>query len=97
MQKKRVQISPETFPGALRYVLERVALYDGSCSFNARVCYADSQKEHTLCRLFFQRSLGIEPFACLTEDRDYLVTRAAAGQDLSHLCSQPNPPRRSRL
>lgn len=101
MQKKRVQISPETFPGALRYLLDGAALYDSSCSSNASVYYADSgyyikvdaphelEREYTLCRLFFQQSLGIEPIAYLTEDRDYLVTRAAAGQDFTHLCSQP--------
>lgn len=101
MQKRSIHISPETFPGALQYLFQGAKVYDSSCSSNATVYYADSgyyikadapgelKREAELTRLFYQQGLGPEPIAYLTADRDYLVTREVMGQDLTHMCHQP--------
>lgn len=101
MQKRSIHISPETFPGALQYLFQGAKVYDSSCSSNATVYYADSgyyikadapgelKQEAELTRLFYQQRLGPEPIAYLTADRDYLVTREVMGQDLTHMCHQP--------
>lgn len=101
MQKRSIHISPETFPGALQYLFQGAKVYDSSCSSNATVYYADSgyfikadapgelKLEAELTRLFYPRGLGPEPIAYITADRDYLVTREVIGQDLTHMCRQP--------
>lgn len=101
MQKRSIHISPETFPGALQYLFQDAKVYDSSCSSNATVYYADSgyfikadtpgelKLEAELTRLFYPRGLGPEPIAYITADRDYLVTREVIGQDLTHMCHQP--------
>lgn len=101
MQKKRIQLNIHDFPPELHFALIGANLYDSSCNSNADVLYSDLgyyikidgagelRDEAALTAAFFQRGLGIELVTYLSGDRDYMVTREAVGEDLTHWLDDP--------
>lgn len=90
---------PAAFPAAYRPLLSNAAVYDSSCSPEARVyfidrdggCYLKSapagslRNEAEKTRFFHSRGLGAEVLSYLTEgDRDWLLTRRVVGEDCTH-------------
>lgn len=107
MRKEKIEMDLSAFPPALHPLLRSGTFYDSSCHSTARVLYCDTgyyikmdengelAREAELTRHFHSLGLGVEVMAYLSEDRDYLVTRSARGQDLTHW--QDDPERLCRI
>lgn len=94
---KRTLISPEweRFPAEIRPLLEGAALYDSSCSPQARVLFIDKEDgfflksapkgalktEGTMTRYFHSLGLGAEVLHYHSDDQDWLLTRRVPGED----------------
>ena len=101
MERKQVKVDPEMFPEEFRPLLAGAKVYDSSCSPEARTLYSDAgyyvkiapkgklALEADLGRRFGEMGLGVEVMMYLSSDRDYLVTRSADGEDLTHLLHDP--------
>lgn len=101
MLKRKIEINTDRFPCELQSVFAGANVYDSSSSSNARVYYCDTgyfvkvdskgelAEEAAHCRLFHSRGLGVEVIAYISEDVDYLVTRSAVGNDLTHYLHDP--------
>lgn len=101
MQKKKLPLSAADLPPELGAYLKDATLYDSSCSSNARTLYCDTgcyikidrrgalAGEAALGQAFHRLGLGVEVLDYLSLDRDYLVTRSAVGEDLTHATEAP--------
>lgn len=100
---KRVETKADLnkFPAELHGLLQAGKIYDSSCSTEARTLYCEAgyyikiapkgalASESMMGRLFHQLGLGAEVLEYLSSDRDYLVTRSADGEDLTHHLEDP--------
>ena len=101
MIKRKVEIDLAVFPSRLHELLRAGEIYDSSCSAGARTLYCDAgyyiktadrgelAPEAAFGKLFHALGLGVEVMEYLSRDRDYLVTRSAGGDDLTHFCHDP--------
>ncbi len=101
MKKTKIEINREEFPNELRQLLENATVYDSSCSSDAKVYYLDTgyyiktdvahalAKEAEMTSLFHSIGFGVEVLAYVTAEKDYLVTREAVGEDLTHYLQDP--------
>ncbi len=101
MKKKPITIQLEEYPKELHPFLSKTDIYDSSCSSNAQVLYLSPDRylkidetgelatEAALTGYFHGRGLGVEVLYYISADRDYMVTRAADGQDLTHYLDEP--------
>ena len=101
MKKTPVDIDIEKFPSEIRHLFKHAAVYDSSCSKDATVYYLDTGyyiktdsphcllAEARMCKIFHSAGLGVEVIAYISADKDYLVTRAAVGEDLTHFLDYP--------
>ena len=101
MKKVPVTVDPGDYPQALRWLFDGAAVYDSSCHSAATVLYVDSgyylktdepgtlSEEAARSRWFHDLGLGPEVVSYLSADRDYLLTREAAGEDMTHFLSDP--------
>ena len=101
MKRTKIDIDPTAFPEEIRHLFQGARVYDSSCSPLASVYYLDSgyyikaaplgslRTEADRTRLFFARGLGVEPIAYISSDRDYLLTKSAEGEDLTHYLADP--------
>lgn len=101
MNKRKINVNINDFPKQIRYLFERVNVYDSSCHSNAKVYYIDNgyyikvdelnslQKEFEMNYLFHKIGLGVEVIHYISSDLDYLVTRSAMGSDLTYSLNQP--------
>ena len=101
MKKTKLEININNFPSQIHYLFNNATVYDSSCSSEATVHYLDtgyyikSATRHTLAReaklsrLFLERGLGVEVIDYISTDKDYLVTRSAVGEDLTHYINEP--------
>lgn len=101
MEKRRIQININDFPPELHYALSGAKIYDSSCNSNADVLYSDLgyyikidepgelRDEAALTEAFFEKGLGVELVTYLSGDKDYMVTREAIGEDLTHWLDDP--------
>jgi len=100
MIKTKIQINLEEFPAQIHPYLQGT-VYDSSSSDVARVYYSDRgyytkvspegtlKEEAERSKLFAGLGLGVEVVAYISEGKDYLVTKEAAGQDLTHYLDKP--------
>lgn len=98
MNKTPISKLPEGIPDMLRAVFENAPIYDSSCSPEARVVYIEKDgglylkiaergtlaREAQMTAYFHKKGLGTEVLMHLSEERDYLLTRAVRGEDLTH-------------
>lgn len=98
MQRKPISIDIEQYPVQFRPLLQKGALYDSSCSPEARVLYIDADggmflksapkgtlaREAELTRYFCQKHMGAEALAYHSGERDWLLTARVAGEDCIH-------------
>lgn len=101
MRKIETKINIDSFPREIRRLLENATVYDSSCSSDAVVYYISSgyyvkidavhslADEAALSRLFYSMGFGVEVMDYISADRDYLVTRSAVGDDLTHCLHAP--------
>lgn len=93
MKKTEIKISITNFPKELHYLFEGANIYDSSSHPTMTTLYSDLgyyikfaekgalKKDADLGKLFETMGMGVEVVAYLSEDRDYLVTREAKGED----------------
>ena len=98
MRKILLDDLPYGMPEELINRFEGCSLYDSSCSPEARVYYADTQmgyyiktaragtlrQECDLTRYFYSIGYGVEVCDYISGDSDWLVTRAAKGEDCTN-------------
>lgn len=101
MKRTRTTVDIAAWPDEIRPLVESATIYDSSGGSSARVYYIDTgyfvkvaapgslAEEAALARSFYIRGLGTEVMAYISVDRDYLVTRAALGEDLTHYLNDP--------
>lgn len=95
MKKTPVQIDLHTVPDAFRPLLRGAQVYDSSCSEGARVLFIDRdggyylkaaprgtlEQEALMTRYFHGKGLAPEVLAYTAEERDWLLTAKARGND----------------
>lgn len=96
MVKRKVNINVADYPAKLHGFFQNTDVYDSSSSSEATVLYCDSgyyikiSEKGSLCeeaalgRLFYGLGLGVEVVLSFSEKQDYLVTKSAVGQVLTH-------------
>ena len=100
MLKRELDTDIGIFPPCVRKYLEDSRIYDSSSS-NISVYYSDAgyyvkvaekgrlAHEAELAKLFCSLGIGAEVLVYFSTDKDYLVTREAAGTDLTHCTDKP--------
>lgn len=101
MRKQKIVMDRKELPSRLHWLFENAAIYDSSCSSGARVLFFDTgyylkidgpgelAGEAARGRFFHSLGLGVEVVDYFCEDRDYLVTRMAEGEDMTHHLDDP--------
>lgn len=106
---KLTPINPDldTFPTGLRPLLSNAALYDSSCSPEARVIYIDKdggfflktaargalEREHAMTRYFSKKGLAPKALAYMSSEQDWLLTEKLGGDDCTAARYMDNPKR----
>jgi kanamycin kinase len=100
MIKRELLIDMNAFPQSISKYLENSKIYDSSSS-KIKVYYSDAgyyvkvaekcklSHEAELSRRFCGLGMGVEVLEYLSTDKDYFVTREAAGTDLTHCTDEP--------
>lgn len=93
MKKTAAQIDIREFPEELHPYFAGVDIYDSSSSPRAKVYYISSgyylkvgergtlRREALMADWFYKNGLGVEVIRYRESDRDYMLTRAAEGED----------------
>ena len=103
MKRTLTNVDPAKFPAPFRPLLEAAAVYDSSCSPEARVWFLDNgegfylksaprgtlQKEADLNRFYHQKGLGPEVLAYESLESDWLLTRRIPGEDCLSYMDDP--------
>lgn len=105
MNREIIDINIKEFPNSFRALIDNAAVYDSSCSKEAKVYFIDrdggyylkkSEKgalkhEAEMTRFFFSRDLSAEVMAYETGDNDWLLTRRIPGEDCTFHTYLENP------
>lgn len=101
MRKEKVNVNIAGFPARLHRLFENAQVYDSSSHSGATVLFLDTgyylktdekgklAEEAGRAKFFHSLGLGVEVIDYLSEDRDYLATRMAEGEDLTHYLHDP--------
>ena len=101
MKKTKTGINIDILPNEIQSLFKNATVYDSSSSPDATVYYLENgyyvktaaihtlANEARLTRLFYERGLGVEVIDYISTDKDYLVTRSAVGEDLTHYLYEP--------
>ncbi len=95
MQRTPLRQLPEDLPDQFRPLVQAAAVYDSSCSPQARVLYLDRDGgyylkcaeqgqlalEARMARFYHAKGLGPEVLDYVSSDRDWLLTAAVPGED----------------
>jgi len=93
MKKTETKVNLKEFPKELHYLFEGATIYDSSSHPTMTTLYSDHgyyikyaekgalQKDAELGKLFETMGMGVEVVHYLSEDKDYLVTKEAVGED----------------
>lgn len=108
MKRTKTIIDPKAYPASLAPFFEGAAVYDSSCSPEARVLFFDKDEgyylktapcgslaaENEMTRYFHGKGLAAEPLCYLTEgEKDYFLTRRVRGEDATHALYLADPKR----
>lgn len=101
MQKKEIEINIENFPKELHYILKDTKVYDSSSHPTMTVLYSDKGyyvkiaekgsllKEAEMAKLFQQNNMGVDVVSYISDNKDYMVTKPAKGEDATHYLDNP--------
>lgn len=101
MEKIKIEIDLKEYPLKVRELMENANIYDSSCHSSSKVYYIDKgyyikidslytlKNEARLTRLMHELGFGVELIDYISEGMDYLVTREAIGDDLTHVLENP--------
>lgn len=93
MKKTETKINITDFPKELHYLFQGARVYDSSSHPTMQVLYSDLgyyvkiaekgalKKEAELAKLFEEKGMGVEVVSYVSEEKDYMVTREARGED----------------
>lgn len=93
MEKTKIELDINAFPASIHPYMQGGVMYDSSCSDHARVYYSDLgyyikvedkgllEGEAKMVTLFAGLGLGPEMVLYVSENKDYMVTREAVGED----------------
>jgi kanamycin kinase len=90
-----IAINIADYPSVLQPFLDEVAVYDSSCSPDAKVLFVDKdegyfiksaqkgslKRDTTIMRYFFDKGLSANVLAYICDDCDYLLTQKIPGDD----------------
>lgn len=107
MKRTPVQPNLMDFPTPLRHLLENCAVYDSSCSREARVWFIDRDggyylkkapagtlfREAEMDRYFHSKGLTASVLAYISEKEDWLLTARVLGEDCIHMTYLAEPER----
>lgn len=110
---KRTAISPpfDSVPDIFHSLMRNTAVFDSSCSREARVYFLDKdgglylksapkgtlQQEAALDAYFHSFGMGPEVLEYVSFERDWLLTRAVRGEDCTHQTYMDDPKRLAEL
>ena len=101
MIKREIAIDLNDLPFEIHRFLRSGKIYDSSCSEDGQTLYCDAgfyiktapkgalALEAEMGKRFWRMGLGVEVMEYTSDDRDYLVTRSAEGEDLTHHLDDP--------
>lgn len=93
MKKTEIKINITDFPKELHYLFQTAKVYDSSSNPTMQVLYSDLgyyvkiaekgslKQEAELARVFAEKGMGVEVVSYLSEEKDYMVTKEAKGED----------------
>lgn len=93
MKKTETKINLTDFPKELHYLFEGATIYDSSSHPTMTTLYSDRgyyikiaekgalKKDAELGKLFENAGMGVEVVTYLSEEKDYMVTKEAKGED----------------
>ena len=98
MQRKLLNSIPTEIPAEIARWIENAPVYDSSCSPEARVYFIDKDNGYflktagagTLAReakmnaYFHKKGIGVEVLSYLSQEKDWLITARAVGEDCIH-------------
>lgn len=101
MKKIKIEINLNDFPKSLHHILAQSTIYDTSCRSSATVLYSDLgyyikiddegklRREAEMIEYFSRMEMGLKLVSYLSEDKDYMVTQSARGEDATHYRDDP--------
>ncbi|MBQ7387041.1 MAG: aminoglycoside 3'-phosphotransferase [Clostridia bacterium] len=107
MKRTLIKTIPELYPTALEPILAGARIFDSSCSPEARVYFIDKDdgyylkcakaaslaREALMTEYFHKKGLGTEILLYESGKRDFLLSRAVRGEDLTHETYVSDPKR----
>ena len=110
MKRTLIKSIPDSLPSSLLSYFEGARVYDSSSSPEARVYYIEGEsgyylkisakealsREAQMTEYFHSKKLCPEVLEYVSDDRDYLLTRRAEGEDLTHEKFLSDPKRLAR-
>ena len=107
MKKTLLNRIPDEMPSAIQRFVSAANIYDSSCSPEAKVYFIDKGKGYYLkcsgsgmlekeCRMteyFYSKGLGAEVLNYISNDNDWLLTTAVAGENCLHEAYLKDPER----
>lgn len=101
MKKTEIQINISDFPKELHPYLAGVRIYDSSSNPKMKVYYLSNgyylkcaepgtlQREVLMADWFYKQGLGVEIILYISKGQDYMLTRAAEGEDCLSFLDHP--------
>ena len=101
MKKTEIKINTADFPKEIQYVFKDAKIYDSSSHPTMTVLYSNLgyyikiaekgilSEEADMVKLFHNKRLGVELISYVSENKDYMITRPAIGEDATHYLDNP--------
>lgn len=101
MQKTKTKININDFPSELHYIFENTVIYDSSSHPTMTVLYSGNgyyvkiaekdilTKEAEMAKLFERNEIGVDVVSYISDEKDYMVTKPAKGEDCTHYLDNP--------
>lgn len=107
MNRTLIRPKIELYPAVFHELLQNAAVFDSSCSPEARVIFIDTDggyylkcaekgtlaTEAALTRFFHKKGLATEVLTYQTDEKDWLLTARVEGEDCTHAMYVSNPKR----